>query len=201
MFFCNSIEIVLRLFDFSFENKLYLCIRNKQKLTVMKSNYPIIAKAFLEHYDALCHYVDKRINDIEIASDIVQDVFLRLLKYEEITEQTVKSLCYTIAGNLIIDHVRRNYKRCEVYSQLFVESDAPYVLTPEQITTFHDLAEKEQCLMTRLTPRTAQVYKMTRMDELSIDEIARQLSLSRRTVACHQFNGRKIIREEIRKVI
>ena len=167
----------------------------------MRSNYPIIAKAFLEYYDALCHFVGSRVKDAELASDIVQEVFLRLLKYEEITQQTIKSLCYTIAGNLAMDHVRRYYRRCEAYARLSADEEGPSVLTPEQIVSFHDLAEKEQSLIGRLTPRTAQVYKMTHMEELSIDEIARQLHLSRRTVACHQFNGRRIIRKEIRKML
>lgn len=131
----------------------------------------------------------------------MQDAFVRLLGYDVITEETVKSLCYTIVNNIVIDRIRRHYKRQDVLSYMYDKEVSTPVLTPEQVATFNDLASRERCLMAELSPATRRVYEMTRIDELDISEIAEKLSLSTRTVECHQFKARKAIREQMRKII
>ena len=167
----------------------------------MNTNHNIIAKAFEEHRDALINYVSCRINDRNEAEDIVQDTFIRLMDYDVITEATVKNLVFTIANNIVIDHLRRHYKRQEVYSYVYDMMQKQTPLTPGQIAVFHDLAEQERCVMQSLSPSAARVYEMTRVDGMSIEEIALTLNLSRRTVECHQFKSRKIVREEMKKVM
>ena len=167
----------------------------------MNTNHNIIAKAFEEHRDALINYVSCRINDRSEAEDIVQDAFIRLMDYDVVSDVTVKNLVFTIANNIVIDHLRRHYKRQEVYSYAYDMMQKQMPLTPEQIAVFHDLAEKERCVMQSLSPATARVYEMTRVDGMSIEEIAQTLNLSRRTVECHQFKSRKIVREVMKKVM
>lgn len=167
----------------------------------MTTNESIIAKAFQEHRTSLLMYVSRRINNMEESADIVQDVFLRILSCDLLTEESIKSLCYTIANNLVIDHIRRHYKRQEVYAYAYETMEKRQELTPEQIATFHDLAEKERCAIMDLSPATARVYEMTRMEGKSIEEIAEELNISRRTVECHQFKARKMVRMAIRNII
>ena len=165
------------------------------------SNSVIIGEAYKKYLFALRTYVNIRIKDHEDAEDIVQDVFVRLLGFDVISEETIKSLCYTIASNLVVDYIRRHYKREEIYSYLCDSRENDYVLTPEQIAVFHDLAAKERCLMYSLSPATQRVYQMGRMEGRSIDEISDELNISRRTVESHQFRARKIIREGFRKIV
>lgn len=164
-------------------------------------NNIIVSHAYEQYAAPLVNYVSMRINDYEEALDIVQDVFVRLLGCDIVTTDTVKSLCYRIANNLVIDHIRRHYKRQEVMSYVFDMERSRPSLTPEQVAAFHDLAEKERCLMMELTPCTARVYEMSQIQGMTIDEIATTLNISRRTVECHQLNGRKRIRERMRKII
>lgn len=167
----------------------------------MNEKESIIAAAYTSYNKMLQHYVSKRINDSEEAFDIVQDVFIRMLSYDLVTEATIKNLCFAVANNLVIDHIRRHYKRQEVYGAAYETMKRQEALTPEQIATFHDLAEKERCLMLQLSPSTSHVYEMSQMEGMTIDEIAQKLNISRRTVECHQFKGRKIVRERMRAII
>lgn len=180
--------------------------RHQQLLTTkhqrsMTDNVHIIEEAFGRYRSALVAYAFSRIKNMQEAEDIVQDAFVRLMGYDVITAETVKSLCYTIVSNIVIDHIRRHYKRNEVSSYIYDMEVSSPVLTPEQVATFHDLAEQERCLMASLSPSTRRVYEMTRHEELSIGEIAEQLGLSTRTVECHQFKARKAIRCEMRRII
>lgn len=167
----------------------------------MNTKNSIIEDAYKEYRAMLHNFVTKRINDAEEASDIVQNIFVRLLTYDVISEDTIKNLCFTIANNLVIDYIRRHYKRQEVYEIAYESEKKRQTLTPEQIATFHDLAEKERCLMLELPPSTARVYEMSQIQEMSIEEIAAKLQISRRTVECHQFKGRKIVRERMHAII
>jgi len=167
----------------------------------MRSNDTIIAKAFADHSASLALHICARIQDMEEAKDMVQEVFLRLLGMELITEETVKSLCYTIANNLVIDYIRRHYKREEVYSYWYDQVEQSHSLTPEQIAVFHEIASQEQCAISQLSPISRKVYEMTRMDGRTITEIAEELDMPRRTVESHQFRARKAVREHMRRVI
>ena len=72
---------------------------------------------------------------------------------------------------------------------------------PDDHIAVRDIEEAEHNLVMRLSPATARVYEMTRIQEMTIDEIATELSLSRRTVECHQFKSRKFVREHLRMAL
>lgn len=167
----------------------------------MNPSQSLIAEAYTEYRDALVNYVFRRINDYEEASDLVQDVFLRLLSYDLVTRDTLKSLCYTVANNLVVDYLRRHYKRQEVMAYALRMEQAREVVTPEEETSCHNLAEMEHKLMQVLSPAAGRVYQLTRMEEMKTDDIASLLQVSKRTVECHQLNARKRMREMFRAII
>ncbi|MCQ2128019.1 MAG: sigma-70 family RNA polymerase sigma factor [Bacteroidaceae bacterium] len=167
----------------------------------MQARHFLITEAFNVYSSALHHYICNRINDKEEASDILQDTFVRLLDCDVICKESLKSLLFTIANNLVIDHIRRHYKRQEIYSYMYDAMKEKHALTPEQVACAKDIAEKEHQAMFRLSPAAMRVYKMTREEGMTIDEIAAELGISRRTVECHQLRGRKIVRESLRKIV
>jgi len=73
--------------------------------------------------------------------------------------------------------------------------------TPEQETSAHDLLMMENHCMRKLPPQRCKIYYMSRIEEKSTDEIAKELHLSRRTVESHQFMARKEVRENLRRII
>lgn len=167
----------------------------------MESNNAIIAKAYKDYSRRVCAYIRRRIKDADEAQDIMQDVFLRLLDCQIICEATIQNLIFTIANNLVIDRLRRHYKGQEVQSVAYDMAIQKSVVRPDQELDAKDIAQMELNLVAQLSPATARVYEMTRFQELSIDEIAQSLSLSRRTVECHQFKSRKFVREQLRMAL
>ena len=167
----------------------------------MNPSQSLIAEAYIEYRDALVNYVFWRINDYEEASDLVQDVFLRLLSYDLVTRDMLKSLCYTVANNLVVDYLRRHYKRQEVMAYALRMEQAREVVTPEEETSCRNLAEMEHKLMQVLSSAAGRVYQLTRMEEMKTDDIASLLQVSKRTVESHQLNARKRMREMFRAII
>ena len=167
----------------------------------MEKNKAIIEDAYKEYKAMLLFYVSNLINDSDEAPDIVQNIFVRLMSYDIITSDTIKSLCFKIAKNLVIDYVRRNNKRQRIYADVQVSELKNKSITPENEAIFHDLAEKERSIMLNMSPATARVYEMLQIKCMTIDEIAQTLHISRRTVESHQLKGRKIVREIIHAII
>ncbi len=167
----------------------------------MTSDKNIIEEAYNRYFSMLVAYATRRINNVQEAEDIVQNAFVRLLGYEVITPETVKSLCFTVVSNLVTDHIRRHYKHLEVHAYMYDEVSSTPVLTPEQVAVFHDIAERESCMMLTLPPAMRRVYEMTRIEGNTISEIAEKLNISTRTVECHQFKARKLVREGLRRII
>ena len=69
---------------------------------------------------------------------------------------------------------------------------------PDDDMAVRDIEALERSFISRLSPATARVYEMSRIQDMTIDEIADELSLSKRTVECHQFKSRKYVREQMR---
>lgn len=167
----------------------------------MERNNDIIAQAYKDYSRRIYAYIRRRINSDAEAEDIMQDTFVRLLDYDMVCEETIRSLIFTIANNIVIDHIRHHYKRQEVQAVAFEMATSKTVVRPDQSLAAKDIARLEQKLVAKLSPATAHVYEMTRFQELSITEIAEELSLSKRTVECHQFRSRKFVREQLRHAL
>lgn len=163
----------------------------------------LIVQTYQHYRTEVVSYIYYRIENNDDAQDMYQDIFLRLLEYDKmICENTVKSLIYTIARNMIIDYLRRHNTRREYEASLsFVSESKIYSSTPHEEASVADLKRKELHLVNRLTPRCREVYRMTRFDGLSAEEISDKLGLSKRTVEVQLLTSRKFVRTELRKII
>jgi len=76
----------------------------------------LISQAFKQYHLMIIGYINRRINNIDDAEDMSQDVFLRLMEYKEILcEETIKNFIFTIAQNRVIDYIRRINKNLLLY--------------------------------------------------------------------------------------
>ena len=66
-------------------------------------------KLFREHYVSMVFYALKTVKDKNIAEDIVQDVFIRLIQRRDTLqlESNAKYLLFISLRNAIIDHQRK----------------------------------------------------------------------------------------------
>ena len=76
----------------------------------------IIADYYTNHYDELKKFVISRLQVVDEAEDIVQDIFVRLLQSDQmISPVTLPCLVYTMARNKIVDYwrCRQQYEKYE----------------------------------------------------------------------------------------
>ena len=66
--------------------------------------------AFDRHYSALYRYVYRLTGDADVAEDVAQESFVRLLE-NEVPEESVRSWLFTVATNLVRDRSRTRDRR------------------------------------------------------------------------------------------
>ena len=170
--------------------------------TLFSNSDQIIIDAYNAYQSSLINYISVRVGDKELAKDLSQDVFLRLVSYKSmIRKDTVRSMIYTIAYNLIIDYLRRYYKIQDGISSYIYEESGKYVDDVENSFMVKELSEWETEAVNKLPLQRKIVYVMNRFQGLSKNEISVRLNVSVRTVDNHLYLGRKEVRDYVSKCI
>ena len=163
--------------------------------TTSNTSDNIIARSYEEYYQVILTYITYRITHRYEAEDLTQDVFIRLLDYKQMLRpDTVKYFLFTVARNIVIDYIRRYYKKLEVDSYMYDCAVTSTNETEEGIIA-DDLMATEQRKLAMMPEQRRLVYTMNRFEAKTSTEIAEEMNLSRRTVENHLFLGRREMRE------
>ena len=161
----------------------------------------LIAQSYIDFHDQIFSYIKFRINSSEDAADLVQDAFVRLLDYKQMLRpETVKSFIFTIVRNLVIDYIRRHYRKQEVSANMY-EFSKDYTDSFESQMHAEDILRLENGMLMTLPKQRKLIYTLDRFEDKSADEIAVELKISKRTVESHLFSSRKAVREYLRQCI
>lgn len=168
-----------------------------EKLNTNQSE--LIASFYSSHRESLLRYVFSRLGNKEESEDLVQDVFVKLMQFDQfIKEETIESLTFTIASNKIKDILRHRICHRQMEDYTLYTSDIKYNQV-ERVCEYHETLRILNNGMEKLTKKCATVYKMSLFDGLTAQEIANRLNVSKRTIESQLFNSRKHVREYIRK--
>ncbi len=165
------------------------------------SNYSIIADYYSEHYNELKLYVMSRSLPADEAEDIVQNIFVRLLRGDKmITPVTLPCFVYTIAKNLIIDYYRRKHK-IEEYEHFLGASDwmGRYDIDGESVFSAQQINEILERGIARLTEKRSKVYRLNLFEGMQVSEIAQSLNLGYKAAENRLTLARKEIRDYMKK--
>lgn len=161
----------------------------------------LVTEMYEKHKGALLGYIERRIRCSEEAEDMVQDVFVRMLELRNmICEATAESFAYTIARNLVIDHVRRRNRKNEIQSYLYDRQVQSRHVSMEGYIYMRNLEEHERRKMEQMPSQRRKVYYMSRFEGKEVDAIADELHLSSRTVEAHLLLGRRTVRTYLKSV-
>lgn len=156
---------------------------------------------YMANRPAICAYIARRIPHVRDAEDLAQDVFVRLWNVRQtICPETIKSLVYTVATNIIFDHLRRYLRKRSFDDYLYYIGESKSDSTQSGIVA-NDIAETEMKIVLAMPEKRRNVYMMSRYEDMPIDDIAHEMGISKRTAETHLFVGRKEVREQLRMCI
>ena len=134
------------------------------------------------------------------AEDILQNTFLSLWEHRHSIDETlsVKSYLYkTVINNVY------NYLKHEGIKRKHVDFTLNYALEEDDYSQrsiyFNDLKQRIESLVEHLPAQQQKIFKLSRWDGLSHDDIARQLGLSVRSVENQVYRALKFIKEHLQE--
>ncbi len=160
--------------------------------------YQLITNHYLVHHDEMLVFAGTRLGDFDLAEDIVQEVFLRLLTSDKmITEATLPALVYTMMRNLITDHYRRrtSYEQYEHY----IRNVCSQEISMESVFSAREIREQLERGMTRLPENCREVYRLHIYGGMKVSEISQELGEGYKSVEHRLGTARKTIRQYLHR--
>lgn len=152
-------------------------------------------QCFDQWFDELRSYITYRCCDEELATDIVQETFVKLWQKDlEYMEGQTKGLLYKMANELWISHYRK--LQSEKKYKLSFRWKSGQNPTEEQLY-YEELKTKYEIALSGLPEKRREVFLMSRMEQLTYPEIAEKLEISVKAVEKRMG----LALEELRKIL
>lgn len=131
------------------------------------------------HFDAIRRYLTYRSGDLDLSSDIAQDVFMKVwIKKMKITNGNIKSLLYKMAGEDFISYLR--YRKVE---SSYLNNLDFIIINQEEDDNFYAEKKKEfKKALSELPEKQRVVFLMNKIEGLTYIEIAESLGLSKKAI-------------------
>ena len=161
---------------------------------ILSGDEPSLRYFYKTHASKLLAFVKQRLGDEKDVEEIVQDTFLASL--DALRDFTFKCslstfLC-SIAKRKVVDFYRRKKLKRVLFSQFpQIESLLSLLTTPEDKLDEKLLVEKIERTFSKLPSRYKQILKLKYVDGLTVDEVARELSMSFKGIESSLFRARK----------
>ena len=150
---------------------------------------------FDRYFDDIRRYLYYRSGDEALSTDLAQETFMRVWEKEMmLLPDSDAGLPYKIAGDLFVSHTRREKLRKEAPDRIRFHQSGR---SPEEELQFKELQEKYEKALIKLPENQRVVFLMSRMEELTYQEIAARLSLSVKAVEKRMTGALSRLRKEI----
>ena len=141
-----------------------------------------------ELYDLVFLFVRKRINNLQDAQDLTQEIFYKFSTSKNEKIKSIKSWIYAIARNAIVDYYR---KREECFEQLNLDG---LWKRPNNDGIIDDLSECINWFIQLLPEEDRSFIELVEIDNIPQKEIAKLLKINYNTVRSKVQRGRKKIK-------
>ena len=161
---------------------------------------------FREHFKALTIYAKRYVQDLDSAQDITQEVFVRLYEKRSTLEihTSLKAFLYTAVRNRCLDALRSNKTHQLHKEQIKSQTEEITSFTidqDEQLIEQTALQQKLYNAINELPEQNQKIFRLSRLEGKTNQEIADQLHLTKRTVETHISNALKKLRKIITLIL
>lgn len=163
----------------------------------MNQDVAIFEKLFNTYYSGLVVYASRFTKDTAVAEDIVSDVFASVWENRSVLYlENTKSYLFSAVRNRSLNYLEQLKVRDDYQEEAMRKGEASGSLTWEYYVE-GELREAIDKAIDTLPPQCKKVFTESRFKHKNVDEIARELDLSPRTVEKHIEVALKKLRVEL----
>lgn len=135
-----------------------------------------------------------------LSEEILQDVFIKIWTRRETLQNitSFKPYLYKSAKNLVMDEIRRKQVQTNVHLALKPTSEESCEVSDGRII-YNQYYQIAQDAINLLPDKRKRIVQLRTNEELSLDEIARKLSISKNVVKKQLYAGMHFVREYLKK--
>lgn len=157
---------------------------------------------FRLYYQPLCYHALKYVSSVDVAEEIVQDLFYTIWeKRQELTITTsIKAYMYTATHNRCmkyLDHRKIEQK----FEKTTREEASAHVESPTDLAGLHEIQSIINKTLDSLPERCSRIFRLNRFEGLRYTDIAKKLSISVKTVEANMGKALKILRKNLKEYV
>jgi RNA polymerase sigma-70 factor (family 1) len=160
--------------------------------------------AFAEIYKRYCYplfsVAYRKLNDREVAEELVQDLFENLWSRRADSQiQQLSNYLFTAIKYRIINHLKG--QKIKAGYELFCQLSAPQAAADtatEDALALHDLSSALRASVQQLPEKSRQIFELSRLEHYSVAEISVRVNLSEKSVEYHLTKSLKLLRSYLR---
>ncbi len=164
-------------------------------------NRDLVASIYEKYYTDLKQYLVSYTHDVMAAEDMLQDLFIKVMNLDMISDDTAKNLLFVMAKRMIIDDARHKAFIRESEKQMRLSMSSMDGNSVVRRIEAADILSLESKHLAEMPAKRAHIYKMYKHEGMTTDEIVEKLQLSKRTVETHIYLSTKDMKAYLRKII
>ena len=156
-----------------------------------------IETAYREHYDAVRNLLRRRLDNEDDVAELTQEAYLRVLRYRDEDEESLKHLLLRVAMNLAVSY-RRQARNQPGREDVPLDDDMALAgESPSAAEIFENRERLERAVSTveSLPERCREVFTLSRLEGVRQRGIARRYGISLRLVEKQITQAKAAIRE------
>lgn len=153
---------------------------------------------FKAHYKALHAYAHVILKDIDLAEEIVQQMFLRFWEKRELlnVQTSIKAYLYKCTYNDSLNYLKHEKVKTK-YQNFTLHTMDTETESASAGVELNELKSKLGIALNELPEQCRTIFQMSRFEELKYREIADQLGLSIKTVENQMGKALKLLRVKL----
>lgn len=186
-------------------NNLYICDmmeveRDSEYMEKLgQGDHKSFDALFMLYHPRVKNFLKGFIKDEEEACDMAQDIFFKVWTNRESISKvsSLKAYLYRMARNMVYDYYEHSLVK-ESYEQK-QQSSSTYADLIEEDLYAQELSILIDIAIEQMPEQRRRIFKMSRKDGLSNDEISQRLQINKRTVENHITQALADLREVVRR--
>jgi RNA polymerase sigma-70 factor (family 1) len=179
-----------------------LCPSDEELLNRLLSNdKEAFRDIFLRYWYPLFKVANARINSREEAEEIVQDIFLALWRNRNtLLIANLSAYLFSSVRKGVVSKIRSRFVH-EKYRNYYLKFFPGYSMSTDETIEFDALGTAIENALLQLPEKSRQVFRLNRLQGLSIPEISEILKMPRRTIEHHLTQSLRQLRIHLKDYI